>query len=188
MKSLVQSLAAIQQRLGNGGIESAVIGAIALGAWGEPRLTRDADLKVLLDRDGAQRLLDILGDAYVPLQPDPLRAFHDNGVAFFRDDRGSRIDLLLADVGYDEEAIRRAVDVKVLEEAVLRIVTPEDLIIYKLISTREQDHIDAASVVRRQASMLNHRHILNWLRQFELALDDSTLVPEYKRLRAKYAS
>ncbi len=188
MKSLVQSLAAIQQRLSADGIESAVIGAIALGAWGEPRLTRDADLKVLLRRDDAQRLLDVLGDAYVSIQPDPLGALRGNGVAFFRDDRGSRIDLLLSDVGYDENAIRRAVEVNVLDEAVLRVATPEDLIIYKLISPREQDHLDAASVVRRQAGKLDHRYVLKWLRQFERALDDATLVTEYQRLRKKYGT
>ncbi|MBI4770680.1 MAG: hypothetical protein HY784_09820 [Chloroflexi bacterium] len=186
MKHLVQSLAAIQTRLKEAGVESAVIGAMALAVWGQPRLTRDADLKVLLTRDDAQRLLDILGAGYLPIQPDPLGALRGNGVAFFRDAQASRIDLLLADVGFDERAIRRAVEVNVLDEALLRVATAEDLIIYKLISTREMDHIDAASVVRRQGGKLDHSYVLNWLRQFELALDDSTLVAEYERLRAKW--
>ncbi len=43
---------------------------------------------------------------------------------------------------------------------------------------------DAASVVRRQGDQLDDSSVLHWLRQFEQALDDSTLVMEYERLRA----
>jgi hypothetical protein len=60
---------------------------------------------------------------------------------------------------------------------------PSILILYKLISTRPRDHEDARSVIRRQGDALDDRYVLDWLRQFELALDDSTLVAEYRRLR-----
>jgi len=46
------------------------------------------------------------------------------------------------------------------------------------------DHEDAASVVRRQGDKLDDSYVLHWLGQFEHALDDSTLVAEYTRLRA----
>jgi len=46
---------------------SVVVGGVAVGAWGDPRLTRDVDLKVLLDRQEADRLLAALGSAYVSL-------------------------------------------------------------------------------------------------------------------------
>ena len=65
----------------------------------------------------------------------------------------------------------------------IRVGSPEDLIIYKLISTRLRDHEDAQGVIRRQSSNLNDEYVLDWLRQFEQALDDSTLVAEYKKLR-----
>ena len=55
---------------------------------------------------------------------------------------------------------------------------------YKLVSTRLRDHEDAASVVRRQGDKLDDSYVLHWLGQFEHALDDSTLVAEYTRLRA----
>jgi len=61
-----------------------------------------------------------------------------------------------------------------------------DLIIYKLISLRPRDHADAESVVRRQGDSLDDTYVLDILRQFEQALDDSTLVAEYQRLRAVY--
>jgi hypothetical protein len=51
------------------------------------------------------------------------------------------------------------------------------------ISTRLRDHEDAQGVIRRQGSNLDDKYVLDWLRQFEQALDDSTLVAEYNKLR-----
>ena len=51
MENLVRSVARLQQCLEQAGIPSAVIGGLAVSAWGEPRLTRDADLKGLARRD-----------------------------------------------------------------------------------------------------------------------------------------
>ncbi len=63
------------------------------------------------------------------------------------------------------------------------ICSAEDLIIYKLISTRTRDREDAASVVRRQENTLDDEYVLQWLREFEQALDDSTLVADYQHMR-----
>jgi len=46
-----------------------------------------------------------------------------------------------------------------------------------------RDYEDAASVIHRQGDVLDDAYVLGWLRQFEQALDDSTLVTEYRRLR-----
>ena len=66
---------------------------------------------------------------------------------------------------------------------IAHVCSPENLIIYKLISTRSRDHEDAASVVRRQGEALDDEYVLEWLRKFEQALDDSTLVEEYRYMR-----
>ena len=62
-----------------------------------------------------------------------------------------------------------------------RVCTAEDLIIYKLISTREKDHVDVSAIMRRQGKQLDREYITRWLREFESALDDSTLVSEFER-------
>lgn len=45
------------------------------------------------------------------------------------------------------------------------------------------DHEDAAGVIRRQSDALDEKYIVDWLRQFEQAFDDSTLVATFHRLR-----
>ena len=90
---------------------------------------------------------------------------------------------MLADTPYDSLAIQRGREINIQPGASIRACSPEDLIIYKLISTRMRDHEDARSVIQRQRELLDDGYILHWLGQFEQALDDSTLVSEYKSLR-----
>jgi len=183
VENLFESLATLQDRLHKAGIPSAVIGGVAVGVWGEPRLTRDVDVKVMLTRKDAPRLLKLLTPDYKPLITDSLPALTRTGILFVQDSLGTRLDILLSDTPFDVEAIRRArrVELEMGKEA--HVCSAEDLIIYKLISTRLRDYEDAASVIRRQGDALDDVYVLNWLRQFEQALDDSTLVAEYQRMR-----
>lgn len=185
MENLFRSIQALQQRLDEANIPSVVIGGLAVGAWGEPRVTRDADLKVLLGRDDAERLLSLLSPDYVSLLPDPGQVLRKRAMIFVQDATGARLDLLLADTPYDVLAIRRGRDVEVQPGLSIRLCSPEDLLIYKLIATRPRDREDVAGIIRRQGDKLDDAYVLDWLRQFEQALDDSTLITEYRRLRRK---
>jgi len=186
MQNLLRSVQTLQRRLSEAGVLSVVIGSVAVGAWGDPRLTRDVDLKVLLDRQEADRLLAVLGSDYTSLLPDPRQTLRHQGVVFVQDPEGTRLDLLLADTPYDVVAIERGRDVELQPGFTLRLCSPEDLVIYKLISIRPRDREDARGVIRRQGQALDDAYVLDWLRQFETALDDPTLVVEYKRLRAEF--
>ena len=46
MQNLYTSIQKLQQRFDHNDIASIVIGGVAVAVWGEPRVTRDADLKV----------------------------------------------------------------------------------------------------------------------------------------------
>ncbi len=188
MNPLFQSIARLQKQLSEAGIESAVIGGIAVSVWARPRATEDVDFKVLLDRDSAQRLLDLLAPDYIPLQVEPVQALRRHGVLFVEDSAGIRIDLQLADVSFDESAIRRAREVELEPGLTARVCTAEDLLIYKIISTRLQDQIDVENIIRSQSDRLDDSYIRHWLRLFEQALDDSTLIETYQRLRRRYSA
>ncbi len=187
VKQLVQSVCALQARLTKAGIPSMVIGGVAVSLWGEPRLTRDVDLKVLLERGEAGRLLRVLGKTYRPLDIDPRISFAQAGFAFFLDSKKTRIDLLLADNAFDEQALSRAVLANLAPRKKARVCTAEDLVIYKLISERPRDQADAESILARQGSKLDDAYIKRWLRQFEEAPQGSALVSEYRRMRWRLA-
>lgn len=183
MQNLLESAVALQQKLRRSDILSAVIGGIAVAVWGEPRLTRGTDLKLKMVRQEAQRLVDTLRDSYIFLAKDPLETLPRMGFIFVKDGSGIRLDLLLADTPFDQQAVDRAKEVEVAPKIFLSVCSPEDLILYKMISTRPRDREDVRGIFLRQKEGLDNSYILKWLRQFEQALDDSTLVKEYQRLR-----
>lgn len=182
---LFTSAARLQNRLAELGFPSAVIGGLAISIWGDPRVTRDADLKVLVSREQANDLLAAVGSRYTVVQSQPIEAIRRFGYVFVQDEFKNRIDLLFTDTSFDETVIRRALRIKVLPRIYLNFCTAEDLIVYKMLSTRERDIGDVRSVIQRQGDKLDDTYIFDWLRQFEQALDDSTLVSTYRRLRGK---
>ena len=186
MDNPFNSIEVLQGRLSDSGIDSIVIGGVAVGIWGEPRVTRDIDLKVLLGRSEADRLLEILSDEYTPLIPNPLDALKKQALVFVEDGYGTRLDLLLADTPYDVIAIERGKEIEIQPETHIRVCSPEDTIIYKMISTRLRDHEDVRGIIRRQGDTLDDAYVLDWLRQFEQALVSSGLAEEYMQLRRGY--
>lgn len=185
METLLSALQRLQQRLEHAGVPSMVIGGLAVGIWGEPRLTRDVDVKVLASPDDSAKLLHIL-ENYVPLHENVQEAFQRNGIAFFHDELGNRLDLMLADTAFDETALARAKTVEVFPNQRVRVCSPEDLILYKIISTRTKDRADVESIIKRQGNQLDDRYVESWLLQCEQALDDSTLRREYRRMRKQF--
>lgn len=186
MEDLVNALVDLQRRLDEAGIPSALIGGLAIGAWAKARLTRDVDIKILLHRQEHQRLLDLLTPDYHSLQADPVLALRTNGIIFVLNSAGNRLDIQLADTAFDEMLISRARTLELTPGKKARVCSAEDLIILKIIAQRPQDQIDVANVVQKQGHILDDRYVLKWLRQFEKALDDTTLIREYQRIRARY--
>ena len=82
-----------------------MIGGVAVAIWGEPRVTRDVDLKVLMGRDEAEQLLAALAPDYVSLLSDARTALRQQAMVFVQDAAGTRLDLLLADTLYDVLAV-----------------------------------------------------------------------------------
>lgn len=183
LRNPLEAAAQLQGLLQAAGIESIVIGGLAAAIWGEPRATRDADLKVLLTREETARLLDCLPPDRYEMSSDSSEMLERLGFLFIRETGGARLDILLAENAFDVEAVRRSRRVEVLPDLTLTVCAPEDLIIYKMISTRARDHADVPGIFRRQRKTLDHDYVEGWLSQFELALDDSTLVRSYRRMR-----
>ena len=183
MKKLYASLKSLHQCLQNNGIDYAVIGGLAVAVWGEPRLTQDIDIKVRLSRDEAERLLNAIDAEYKPFGENPLEMLKENGILFVQDKDGVRVYIHLSDTLFDMEVVKRASSIEIESGIVIKVCSAEDLIIYKLLSTRASDSRDFEGVVDYQGDALDDGYIIEWLRQFEIALDDSTLVDTYQRKR-----
>ena len=182
MEGLAASLRSIQDRLKRAGIDCVVIGALAVAAWGEPRATRDIDLKIRVTREDCVRLVEVLGSDFDCLGVDPLDTLERHGMLFVRDASGTRIDFLLSETDFDEIAITRGKSIELLPCVEVRVCTAEDLVVYKLLSSRPRDGSDAETVVQRQGLVLDVAYVTSWLQAFEEALDDSTLVTSFQHM------
>jgi predicted nucleotidyltransferase len=92
------------------------------------------------------------------------------------------VDLVLSDSTFERSAIERAVSVR-LGSAEVRFVTPEDLIVHKLVAGRPRDLEDVRSIVARQPQ-LDRRRVEQTLREFEALLE----APLLERWRGAVAS
>jgi hypothetical protein len=182
MNALIDSVIEFQDILENADISCMAIGGIAVSVWGEPRLTRDIDMKVLIHRNDCARLVELL-EAYTPLNEEPDKAFRRHGLAFFRDPNGIRINIMLADTVFDEIAIERKTEVSLTTGEKIKVCSTEDLIINKMLSTRIKDRADIESIIQKQGDHLDDGYIEDWLEQFEESLSDSTLLQEFRNLR-----
>lgn len=183
---LTRSAITLQTRLAAQGIASALLGGLAYAVWANPRFTKDADLRILLSRDEADKLLSVLGSDYRPLNADPARALRRNGILFVQDDTDSRIDLMLADTQFDQDAVQHAKRIEMLPGLWATVVSAEDLIIYKMISTRAQDAVDVEQIIRVQGDALDDGYVIRTLRDFQAILDGSTLVATYQKMRRRF--
>jgi hypothetical protein len=75
---------------------------------------------------------------------------------------------------YARAALRRSVVAR-LGPVSLRLLSPEDFVVFKVLSTRDLDLEDAASVIRRNAGRLNLKWILATVRSLARTIFDHDL-------------
>ncbi len=169
-------LIAILEQLQATGVPHALIGAAARNAWAPPRLTTDLDVAIAADRsiyDAVVAALARLGYAAVAAH----RADPDDdvpAVTLFRNEDAAapyrQVDVLVAGTAFEREAIDRAVTMA-LGDVSVRVVTREDLIIYKLIAWRPRDRLDIQDVLstaRLAGVELDWDRIRGWAAAWEV--------------------
>lgn len=135
------------------GIEVAAYGGLALAAYGEPRETRDADFAVA--GVGGEQASDALRrtglQVVVAFDRMPFGGNLVTRITLLPD--GGATGLNVADLveprstRFSRLALERAIE-GTLRHTPVRLLSPEDFVLFKLLSTRERDLEDAATVLR----------------------------------------
>ena len=170
---LVRSLREICSFLDKAPIEYMLVGGMAVGIWAEPRATVDIDLLVsvrLADFDNLKRHLAESG-RFVFIHEKPMIF---GRISFLRATLKSNadisIDFIFSDDFFKVEALKRR-EVAQLSDFSLNIATPEDLIILKLLSGREQDKLDAIKILKIQKGKLDMDYLQTWLEKLDLKFE-----------------
>jgi len=144
------------------GIDHALYGGLLLAAYGEARETKDADLAVVRgDAAATSSLLTRhLGvGCRVAFDRQRFGGLAISRITVVGGDDLNTLDLVEpSDPAYAARALERALP-STLRDRALRVLTPEDFVLFKVLSTRALDLEDAASVLRGLGEELD-RHLL----------------------------
>jgi hypothetical protein len=165
---LEQILADVTRCLENHSVPYFIFGAVAAGLWGEPRYTLDIDLVVRLKEEEFGGMIEGLRAEGLEVDPAAPAVLRRSGMLRVRG-YGVAADLVLGETEFDREALGRRRR-EFLFGIPVYIASPEDTILYKLISHRYQDLADIEKIVLRQGSRLD----LPYLRRWAAWLSDET--------------
>jgi hypothetical protein len=160
-------------------LEATVIGGIAAGLQGQPRLTKDVDA-VILEADADALLASGKRHGFEPRIENALEFSRRTRVLLMRHRSGVDVDLSLGGLPFEKEVIERAqmIDAGGLQ---ISVATPEDLIIMKALARRPQDIADIAGIIEVQPH-LDLERIRRWLRDFSAILDMPEILDDLEML------
>jgi hypothetical protein len=166
------------------GAECAAYGGLALGMYGEPRETRDADFAVTgVDIERARLALADLG-VHVVIAFSNIR-FGGCDVSRLSLVGGSQVNTvdLVAPRSprFAGNVFRRAVTGS-LRGHEIRATSPEDFVILKVLATRERDLEDARSVILTQRTRLDEALIQREIQQLIEEIPDHDIRGRFARL------
>ena len=139
-------------------IPYALGGALAFGLWAVPRATVDVDVNVFVEGEDLDRVLAVLADAGLEL--DPHHAKQDNAergmfVARFG---AYRIDVFTPSIEFAWEAMRHRVR-KEIDGQPVWFLSAESLAIFKLLFFRPKDIVDLQRLIAVQGERLDTSYI-----------------------------
>lgn len=161
-----------------------VFGAQAVIAYGVPRLSADVDVTLQLVPDDPEAFArDMAAAGFALRAEDPDFVRRTRIMPFVHVATAMPLDVVLAGSGLEEEFLDRArlVDIG---GATVPFVHPEDLMIAKVLAGRPKDTEDARNLWHLRGPELNADRIVAVLRQLEVALSQSDLVPAFESIVA----
>ncbi|MBU3933872.1 MAG: nucleotidyltransferase [Candidatus Omnitrophica bacterium] len=161
--------------------EYIIIGGIAAGTLGEPRVTGDIDIDILLDKN---KISDFLRKAkktgFKVNEQKCRKSTREKGI--FQINYGDfHIDFIIASIDLERQAFKRKKTVRLYNIEAF-FPTPEDLILLKIIPARAQDLLDAKRVLARHKTKLDMKYLQTQARKLSDEAQDMRILNELRKL------
>jgi hypothetical protein len=148
-----------------GDFDYLLYGGMAAALWGEPRYTEDVDFVLFLPERHAFKFLREAAKHGFSIEEDlAIQQIQVSGWARLPfGDRKSpwHLDLTLGDSPFDKSALARRKREELFGRKVW-VASPEDVLVYKLVSWRDRDVMDVHAIVLRQKS-LDLAYLRKWI-------------------------
>ena len=162
-------------------VDYLIIGGVAVGVWGNIRVTEDLDLIIFVPKRNVKLILKnakSLGfefnEKIVITQAKDVGIFK----IFYRN---FHLDFLIASIDFERSALQRKRKVKIFNKEVF-VPTKEDLLLLKIIAGRPKDIFDAEGIVNRQKGKLDIKYLETWAQKLSDEAQDLRIWNELKRL------
>lgn len=139
---------------------------MAAGAWGRSRATDDIYLVIHVSLKDLESLVQIFKtNGYIirilgaQNSPDLIELIKKKG------DITIRVDIMLANIDYQKKALKRKVWLKIFDTEI-PVISPEDLVIHKLISNRPIDIQDVENIFRFNFKNLDLKYLKKWAKNW----------------------
>ena len=182
MNGILKALKAIVSWLDKHRIPYMVIGGMARSLYGIPRQTFDVDVKIVFETDeDAERFVHEIPKTWYPVPEDPVQFMKETLVLPVKAG-GITVNFVRAMLPYEKEAVERSL-VKAVGRTKIQVVTPEDLIVQKAVSTRLKDWSDIVDIVRKFGKELDWELIVIHASDLSKHLDRPEILKRIIRLR-----
>ena len=166
-------------------IDYAILGGVAVSIYGEPRLTLDIDVNLVLDMEDIDNFLNKAKRfGFLPLAKNIKKFIKATGVIPMRFSKKAivgRCDFIISQNALEYAGIRRARSKKI-NSTRIRLISPEDLIIHKITSERPRDIEDVRGILLRQKGRLDLDYITSWLKRISKTTKEKELLNSFKAL------
>ncbi|MGE0105147.1 MAG: nucleotidyl transferase AbiEii/AbiGii toxin family protein [Blastocatellales bacterium] len=163
-------------------IRYTTIGGIAIAMVSEPRFTRDIDTVILIEREDWESFIqEAVNHGFEPRNKDPLDFAQLHRIFLLTHRKtGITVDISLGALPFEEEMINRSV-IAEKGELRLKVPTPEDLIIMKIIAGRPKDLMDIDSIMKIHKN-LDIKRVRFWAGQFAEVLEMPEILENLEKL------
>lgn len=167
--------------LNKGNYKYIIIGGIATGILGEPRVTGDVDVDILLRKDEIADFFKKVKSAGFKVNLKECKRRIGSTGTFQINYGDFHIDFIIASIDLEKEAIKRKQAIKLYNTKAF-FPTAEDLILLKIIPARPQDLLDVQNIVTRQGEKLDREYLEDWARRLSDQTEDARILHELRRL------
>ncbi len=140
-----------------------IMGGIAVSIYALPRTTLDIDGVIDVEESSTPRFLEAAAkQGFQWDRKNPLKSIKELPfITLLHPSTGVYIDLFLAQNDFQRSAISRSRTVKV-SDIQFEVMSPEDLILVKLISDRPRDTEDVRGILVENADNLDYAYLNRW--------------------------
>ena len=157
-----------------------LVGGLAAGIVGEPRITLDVDLIVAIPLSERATFAKRARAAGFAIAKESEEEAGMTGALRLRW-RGLHTDIIFASTEFEQSAFARKRRVRIADRSV-HVPSPEDLVLLKLVPGRKKDLFDVESILLRHRGKLDRKYLEHWAQRLSDEMEDTRVWETLQRL------